>query len=132
MVNSVHRRNNYDTWKIFKTKEELENIPKNSHFSHNSVIQKTCCDQYLKKTMILALHLIAFCLRAFWFKGYQRGSLGKSHQNGDYLKQAKRKSYPFATVIFGENIVEAQACKRQNITIKMYIMSFFYAFKTYL
>ena len=27
----------------------------------------------------------------FWSKGYQRGSLGKSHQNGDYLKQAMRK-----------------------------------------
>ena len=28
----------------------------------------------------------------FWPKGYQRGNLGKSHQNGDYLKQAMRKS----------------------------------------
>ena len=27
----------------------------------------------------------------FWPKGYQLGSLGKSHQNGDYLKQAMRK-----------------------------------------
>ena len=27
----------------------------------------------------------------FWPKGYQLGSLGKSHQNGDYLKQAIRK-----------------------------------------
>ena len=25
-------------------------------------------------------------MRAIWLKGYQRGSLGKSHQNGDYLK----------------------------------------------
>ena len=33
-------------------------------------------------------------LRACWPKGYQRGSLGKSHKNGDYLKQAMRKSYP--------------------------------------
>ena len=35
-------------------------------------------------------------LRAIWPKDYLRGSLalGKSHQNGDYLKQAKRKSYP--------------------------------------
>ena len=31
-------------------------------------------------------------LRVIWLKGYQRGSLGKSHQNGDYLKQAMRKS----------------------------------------
>ena len=30
----------------------------------------------------------------FWPKGYQRGSLEKSHKNGDYLKQAMRKSYP--------------------------------------
>ena len=27
----------------------------------------------------------------FWPKGYQFGSLGKSHQNGDYLKEAMRK-----------------------------------------
>ena len=27
----------------------------------------------------------------FWPKGYQLGSLGKSHQNGDYLKEAMRK-----------------------------------------
>ena len=27
----------------------------------------------------------------FWPKGYQRVSLVKSHQNGDYLKQAMRK-----------------------------------------
>ena len=27
----------------------------------------------------------------FWPKGYQLRSLGKSHQNGDYLKQAMRK-----------------------------------------
>ena len=31
---------------------------------------------------------------SFWPKGYQRGSLWKSHQNGDYLIQAMRKSYP--------------------------------------
>ena len=28
-------------------------------------------------------------MRAIWHKGYQRGSLGKSHQNGDYLKLLK-------------------------------------------
>ena len=27
----------------------------------------------------------------FWPKGYQLGSLGKSHQNGDYLNEAMRK-----------------------------------------
>ena len=27
----------------------------------------------------------------FWPKGYQLGSLGKSHQNGDYLKEAMQK-----------------------------------------
>ena len=34
-----------------------------------------------------------YCNRfaCFWPKGYQLGSLGKSHQNGDYLKQAMRK-----------------------------------------
>ena len=33
-------------------------------------------------------------LRAFRPKSYQRKSQGKSHQNGDYLKQAMRKSCP--------------------------------------
>ena len=28
----------------------------------------------------------------FWPNSYQLGSLGKSHQNGDYLKQAMRKN----------------------------------------
>ena len=32
------------------------------------------------------------CFAGFWPNGYQRGSLGKSHQNGDYLKEAMRKS----------------------------------------
>ena len=27
----------------------------------------------------------------FWPKGYQRGSRGKSHQNGEYLQPAMRK-----------------------------------------
>ena len=30
-------------------------------------------------------------MRAIWPKGYQRGSLGKSHQNGDYLKTSNAK-----------------------------------------
>ena len=29
--------------------------------------------------------------RAIWPKDSQRGSLGRSHPNGDYLKQAMRK-----------------------------------------
>ena len=33
-------------------------------------------------------------LRASGLKATQRGSLGKSHQNGNYLKQAMQKSYP--------------------------------------
>ena len=32
--------------------------------------------------------------RPFWRKGYQRRSLGKSHQNSDYLEQAIQKSCP--------------------------------------
>ena len=42
-------------------------------------------------------------LPCFWPKDYQRGSEGKSHQNGDYLKQMRK----------------ALACRRQNITIKL-------------
>ena len=40
------------------------------------------------------------CLRAFWPKAYQRGSLRKRQ----YLKQAMQKSYPpkrFENVAFG-------------------------------
>ena len=37
-------------------------------------------------------------LRAIWPKSSQRESLGKSHQNGDYLKQAMRKSCPLAGI----------------------------------
>ena len=33
-------------------------------------------------------------LSAVWSNGYQRGSLGKSHHNDDYLKQTMRKSCP--------------------------------------
>ena len=33
------------------------------------------------------------CLQAIWPKGYQCGSLGKRHQNGDYLKQVSQLSY---------------------------------------
>ena len=32
------------------------------------------------------------CLRAFSDEGYQGGSLGKSHENSDYQKQAMQKS----------------------------------------
>ena len=44
----------------------------------------------------------------FWPKGYQRGSLGKSHQNGVYLKQAMRKSCPpsgFEPAAFGLPVI---------------------------
>ena len=46
-------------------------------------------------------------LRAIWPKGYQRGSLRKSHQNGDFLKASNRL------------IIKALASKRQNITTKL-------------
>ena len=35
-----------------------------------------------------------------WPKGYQHGSLGKSHQNGDYLQQAMRKSCLPTGIVF--------------------------------
>ena len=34
------------------------------------------------------------CLRALWHKDYQHRSVEKSHQNGDYFKQAMQKSCP--------------------------------------
>ena len=43
-------------------------------------------------------------LRVFWRKGYQRGSVEKGQQNGYYLKQAMRKTYPtpgFEPAAFG-------------------------------
>ena len=47
----------------------------------------------------------------FWPKGYQRGSLRKSHQNGDYLKQAKRKSCRKHAKRLN---IKTLACKRQK------------------
>ena len=41
----------------------------------------------------------------FWPKGYQCGSLRISHHKGNYLKQARRKSYPQAA---DSNPVERQ------------------------
>ena len=40
-------------------------------------------------------HICSFLFNrfaCFWPKGYQPESLGKSHQNGDYLKQAMQKT----------------------------------------
>ena len=50
--------------------------------------------------------LIFYRFACFWPKGYQRGSSGKSHQNGDQMrkKQAMRKNYPptgFEPAAFG-------------------------------
>ena len=48
--------------------------------------------------------LMLICLRVLLPKGYHRGSLGKSQQFGDYLKQAMRKRCPptrFKTAAFG-------------------------------
>ena len=44
-------------------------------------------------TSVLTNYITSFFNRfaCFWPKGYQLGSLGRSHQNGDYLKQATRK-----------------------------------------
>ena len=48
---------------------------------------------------LLARALILNRLRAFWPKGYQRGSQGKSHQNGDYLKTSNAKNSVAVLVI---------------------------------
>ena len=57
-------------------------------------------------------------LHAIWPKGYQRGSLRKSHQNGDFLKASNRL------------IIQALASKRQNITTKLLLTTYgiYYAF----
>ena len=39
-------------------------------------------------------HFLINRLRAIWPKGYQRGSLRKSHQNGDFLKASNAKKLP--------------------------------------
>ena len=41
--------------------------------------------------VLLAFFFFFNRFACFWPKGYQLGSLGKSHQNGDYLKEAMRK-----------------------------------------
>ena len=43
------------------------------------------------KKIIREQHMGFNRFACFWPKGYQLGSLGKSHQNGDYLKEAMRK-----------------------------------------
>ena len=43
------------------------------------------------ETNALPLDQLAGRFACFWPKGYQLGTLGKSHQNGDYSKQAMRK-----------------------------------------
>ena len=50
----------------------------------------------LNKIAAITKGITCNCLRAFWPTGYQHGSLGKSHQNGDYLKGEMWKSYPTA------------------------------------
>ena len=51
-------------------------------------------------------------LRAIWPKGYHRGSLRKSHQNGDFLKASNAKK-------LSSRRNQALASKRQNITTKL-------------
>ena len=47
----------------------------------------------------------------FWRKGYQRGSLGKSHQNGDNLKQAMRKNcLPAGNLTVFIEIIQQASC----------------------
>ena len=56
------------------------------------------------KKVIANTQVISNCLRAFYRKSYQRGSLGKIHQNSDYWKPAIRKSClttRFELVTFG-------------------------------
>ena len=58
-------------------------------------------DKYMHCTLVqvcksnkdfqLNKHTVINRLRAIWPKGYQRGSLRKSHQNGDYLKASNAK-----------------------------------------
>ena len=63
---------------------------------------------FIDLILLLALNctenkLFFNCFACFWPKGYQRGSLWKSYQNNDCLKQAMRKSYPptgFETAAF--------------------------------
>ena len=53
---------------------------------------------------MLARVLMFIRFACFWPKAYHRVSLGKSHQNGDYLKQAMQKcSFPtkFEPAAFG-------------------------------
>ena len=53
-------------------------------------------------------------LRAIWPKGWQRGSLRKSHQNGNFLKASNQL------------IVKALASKRQNITTKLLYINYLF------
>ena len=59
------------------------------------------------------------CFACFWPKGYQCASLGKSHQNGDYLKQAMRKSClptGFESAAFGLPVHCSTICAREDVS----------------
>ena len=53
---------------------------------------------FFKSNFAKAILLTFNRLHAIWPNGYQRGSLGKRRQNGEYLNQATRKRFP--TTVF--------------------------------
>ena len=54
--------------------------------------------QGVKLLNILHKSILFNRFACFWPKGYQRGSLRKSHQNGDYLKQTMPKTSKTSTI----------------------------------
>ena len=81
---------NFCIWlKIHKNKKKMmycflwEFVTKNI-----LIISQLWCFFWRLQARVLIFNRFA----CFWPKGYHLGSLGKSHQNGDYLKEAMRKS----------------------------------------
>ena len=75
-------------------------LPRGCHVCEGDL--KCNCDVFdlCSTNRVLVFNRFA-CL---WPNGYQRGSQGKSQQNGDYLNQAIQKSYPsieFEPAAFG-------------------------------
>ena len=63
-------------------------------------------------------------LACFWPKGYQRESLGKSHQNGDYLKQAMQKSCLPTGFEPADELAEFEPANVKNIIIDFLLKSY--------
>ena len=75
-------------------------------------------DHQLFSTGALKQLVLFYRMRASGLKGYQRESLGKSYQNGYYLKQAMQKSYSLTRFEKGRKHANHYALKLWPANVK--------------